>query len=318
MSDEELYQAFRERRWEHLLSRCAAGQGTQHRLFAAWATVELGRPFPREEVAAVLSDPGEWALHDVWGLWPFRRRVGIEALELAGLHGALIDRCWSAAEAWGFRTQASFLRDWISQELIAFHAALGDVKPLRRWQLGGARSLQDEGTTKQVLAWVVTQLQDSAETPADVRRALDVLDRPEQLRRFTQGNHPASSTVAALSQGAPLAITLARLGRALSTESPTLKTERFFTLDALLLKLGLEQRLAQPHRAIEEVLFVATPRRALDVAIARLEGGSFGTLATHLDGGQQKTAWTEGSLDDALAAVPAPHFTTAVTALRHG
>jgi hypothetical protein len=313
--DDEVYQAFRERQWSRLRALCGASRDGHRRLFTAWATVELGEPFRQVDVTAALADSSAWALHDLWGLWPFRKRVGIDVLQLAGLHESLIDRCWRAAEATGFRGQASFLKDWVSPELIAFHGGLGDVVPTRRWQLGGARSVHDARTTKQVIAWVVSQLEDSAETPQEVRRALEVLNRPRELRRFVQGAHAASTTVAAISQAAPLGLVLGRLGRALSTETPELKTSRFLALDALLLTLVLEQRLEAPHRPIDEVLFVATPRRALDVAIARLEDGSYGTFATHLDGGHQRSAWTEGSLDDALAAVPAPHFADAVAAL---
>ncbi|MDX2009865.1 MAG: hypothetical protein SFW67_06740 [Myxococcaceae bacterium] len=315
MADEAVYQAFRERQWSRLRVLCSASRDGHDQLFAAWAAIESGEPFPRAEVTAALADSAEWALHDLWGLWPFRKRVGIDVLQQAELHAALIDRCWRAAEATAFRAQASFLKDWVSQELVAFHGGLGDVVSTRRWQLGGARSVHDAQTTTQVIAWVIAQLEDSAETPSEVRRALEVLDRPRELRRFVQGAHAASATVAAISQRAPLGLVLGRLGRALSTEPPELKTSRFFELDALLLKLALEQRLDAPHRPVEEVLFVATPRRALDVAIARLEDGSYGTFATHLDGGQQRSAWTEGSLDDALAAVPALHFANAVAAL---
>lgn len=74
---------------------------------------------------------------------------------------------------------------------------------------------------------------------------------------------------------------------------------------------------------MRKVVFRASPRRALDVAIAQMrEPGQYGALARHQvpTTAEGKTTaaltWAEGSLDDALAAVPAEHFERAVATLR--
>lgn len=189
--------------------------------------------------------------------------------------------------------------------------------PATPWQLGSAKPVLDRKAERQIDAWALAQLE-SVDLSTALRELIPVVLRtPESVRRIAHTGELAFDVVSAISRKHDAKTVLSSLGQAIRTEPAEVLTPRMVALDRLLLKLDLESRLREQKRtaAIAEVVFRATPRRALDVVVAKLDGGRIGTLARYLERGMPGEVWTEGTLDEALAAVPEAHFANAVVAL---
>lgn len=317
MGAEQAIADFQARRWEAVLSRCSARRGSLSRLFHAWASFELGRPVDVESLSVAIASSEGWALHGSWGLWPFRKRVGVDQLQAWGLLEPLLAACWSAFGA-NVDGSSTFATEWVSPELLAFCRGLDtpfiETVP---WQLGSAGAVLDRRGERAVRSWAVTQLQQAGLSP-DARDALAVLDAPDELGRFTHTGEVAFNAISSLARREALPLALLPLGQTLRAQPEDAQRRLARELDQLLLTLDLEARLREQKRkvTVARVLFRKTPRRALDVVVARLTDGRFGTLARYLERGLPGEVWTEGTLDEALAAVPEQHFAAAVQALR--
>lgn len=150
------------------------------------------------------------------------------------------------------------------------------------------------------------------------------------LRALPQAEDDGSAyaVFGSLACRAPLTEVLSRLGRLVCATLPV-ERQRLIAreVDAMLLVLDFRDRLplAAAHRApaLRRVVFRATPRRTLEAAVVALEGDGFGVLSRYEsanDAGRLKPGfvWTEGSLEEALAAVPDTHFAEAVHVVRSG
>lgn len=115
MSADNAFPAFRERRWRDVRAACESSTDSLSRFFFTWAAFELNEPVSVELLRRAMADSMEWALHGMWGLWPFRKRVGVDRLLEWGVHDELVTRCWLAfREARGLST---FADEWVSHEL---------------------------------------------------------------------------------------------------------------------------------------------------------------------------------------------------------
>ncbi|MCA3013589.1 MAG: hypothetical protein INH41_14495 [Myxococcaceae bacterium] len=110
---------FQARRWEAVLSQCSARRGSLSRLFHAWASFELGRAVDVESLGVAIATSQAWALHGTWGLWPFRKRVGVDQLQAWGLLEPLMQQCGAAFGA-NVDGSSTFATEWVSPELLAF------------------------------------------------------------------------------------------------------------------------------------------------------------------------------------------------------
>lgn len=325
---------------------------TPHRRFlSAWAAIALGEPPPLDALRELIADDdGAWVLHLTAGLWPFRKQVGVDRLLEWQLHSPLIERLWRAAAPQllgdryrGLRSDfhGGFLADWLSPELTALVTNMAIVLPTP-WHLGSARPMVEAVSERKLLRWARRQAEALPLDEAD-RQGQRWLDEGIDFEpNFAPEQHVLSDDTdehgsplfenatrpfhvfEALAGRKPLIEVLGCLGRAVAlTLSPEARLELARDLERRLLIEDVRARLPPDahsrSKSITEVLFRATPRRAVDAAVVRLKGGTFGTLARHPGvgpGGVQMLTFTEGNVDEALAAVPELHFAEAVVALK--
>lgn len=298
---------FQAKRWAEL-QRLEVGDDLESQLLRLWCALEQGpeRPELIDALKTLFSnDRGGWALDEPWGLWEFRRRFGPTTLIRWGIHDRLVSIAWALTAA-SLRNErphnwngTTFTSEWVGLELRAFLCALRvEARPPAPWQLGGCAPLIGPTCDLALRAWV---LEATAQVPltrleADALRALRQHDQ-RALRAVpaTELRGTPHDVFASLARQDPLADVIYAFGlmaneRLLTAQNLALAQE----LDQLLLVHDLRDRLPQPaaHRAphIKRVIFRATPRRALDLAIAEVAGDHIGVLARHqLERAQART-----------------------------
>ncbi|MBL9037580.1 MAG: hypothetical protein JNG84_03595 [Archangium sp.] len=332
---DEARAAFTRKDWRLLLTLTAGFQDLSSVFVRAWAQLELGEvDTALAALRAVLTAPEGVSLPPSvpWSLWGLRQRFGPSSLMTWGIHDALLEASWREVAAidgvpgddvFGFEGRG-FIKDWLNPELAAVMLTLpASRRPPAPWQLGGAGAALSDGAWPGVLAWVRERTAELVPFRGPGAEALEAM---------RAGRRPVFPPRGVLS--APMEVLRAlalndrsafvHFGRFLSQlrEAPD-ATAAAAELDALLLVEELRGRIPdEAHERIDAVVFRATPKRVLDVSIVRLVDDVFGAYVRHVvskDGATKKTAavrtWVEGSLDDALAAVPPEHFSRAVKAL---